>query len=55
MAYLNAVYLFKPALFILTFAITAIVWFVVYRKKRFHGLMHLLNNHKTIPIRKASR
>jgi hypothetical protein len=30
---------------------TAIVWFVVYRRKRFHGLMHLLKERdRTIPI-----
>jgi hypothetical protein len=43
MLYLNSIYLLQPmvAPFVMM-AATAIVWLVIYRQKRFHGLMHLL-------------
>jgi hypothetical protein len=51
MMYLNAVYLLRPVLLPVVLSATAIVWFVVYRRKRFHGLMHLLKERdRTIPI-----
>lgn len=42
MLYLNAIYLFYPMLWPLVGCATGIVWLVIYRRKRFHGLMHRL-------------
>jgi hypothetical protein len=42
MLYLNAIYLLQPILSPIVIGATGIVWMVIYRKKRFHGLMHLL-------------
>jgi len=42
MVYLNAVYLLQPMISPIVIGATAIVWMVIYRKKRFHGLMHLI-------------
>jgi hypothetical protein len=42
MVYLNAIYLLQPVLSPIVICATAIVWMVIYRKKRFHGLMHLI-------------
>ena len=42
MLYLNAIYLLEPILSPLVILATVIVWIVIYRKKRFHGLMHLI-------------
>jgi hypothetical protein len=51
MFYINAVYLWQPTFLPITLGATAIVWFVIYRRKRFHGLMHLLKKRdRTIPI-----
>lgn len=54
MIYLNLVYSLHPPLLRITLTINLIVWFVVYRKKRFHGLMYLLKKEKKIPIRLVS-
>lgn len=42
MLYLNAIYLLHPVLSPLVGCATGIVWFVIYRRRRFHGLMHRL-------------
>jgi hypothetical protein len=42
MVYLNAIYLFHPMLALLVGCATLIVWRVIYRPKRFHGLMHVI-------------
>ncbi len=42
MVYLNAIYLLQPMLSPIVIGATGIVWMVIYRKKRFHGLMHLI-------------
>ena len=42
MVYLNAIYLLQPMLAPFVMGATAVVWIVIYRRKRFHGLMHLL-------------
>lgn len=42
MVYLNAIYLLQPILSPIVICATGIVWTVIYRKKRFHGLMHLI-------------
>jgi hypothetical protein len=42
MLYLNAIYLLQPRLSPLVVCATGIVWIVIYRRKRFHGLMHLI-------------
>jgi hypothetical protein len=42
MLYLNAIYLLQPMLSLLVIFATGIVWIVIYRRKRFHGLMHLI-------------
>ena len=42
MVYLNAIYLLQPMLSPIVICATGIVWMVIYRKKRFHGLMHLI-------------
>ncbi len=54
MIYLNAIYALHPALLLLTLSATAIVWLVVYRHNRFHGLLYLLEpqrRQRTIPIK----
>ena len=51
MAYINITYIFQPAFLPFTLGATVLVWLVVYRRKRFHGLMHLLKrSDRTIPI-----
>jgi hypothetical protein len=47
MLYLNAVYLLYPMIAPLVLGATLIVWLVIYRRKRFHGLMHRIRtvNH----------
>ena len=42
MVYLNCIYALVPLLFPFVFSATLIVYIVVYRKKKFHGLMHVL-------------
>jgi hypothetical protein len=42
MVYLNAIYLLHPVFSPIVLFATGVVWMVIYRKKRFHGLMHLL-------------
>jgi hypothetical protein len=54
MIYLNAIYTLRPLLLPATLGVTAIIWLVVYRGKRFHGLLYLLESkrqQRTIPIR----
>lgn len=57
MAYLNAVYALRPVLLPFTLGATAIVWLMVYRRNRFHGLLYLLEpkrqqrTNRTIPIK----
>jgi hypothetical protein len=42
MLYLNAIYLVHPMLAPFVGCATVVVWLVIYRRKRFHGLMHRL-------------
>lgn len=42
MVYLNAIYLVRPMIAPLVGCATIVVWLVIYRRKRFHGLMHRL-------------
>jgi hypothetical protein len=44
MVYFNAIYLFHPPLGLLVGCATFIVWRVIYRPKRFHGLMHVIRD-----------
>ena len=50
MVYLNSVYIFIPLIFPFVLASTVLVYVVVYRQKRFHGLMYILK--KKPPIKK---
>ena len=55
MIYLNAVFSMRPILLPITLGATFIVWQVVYRHRRFHGLLYLLEpKRRTIPIRPVS-
>ena len=42
MIYLNLIYILEPFLFPFILAATVLVYKTVYRKKKFHGLMHVL-------------
>jgi hypothetical protein len=42
MLYINTVYLVYPMIAPLVGCATVVVWLVIYRRKRFHGLMHRL-------------
>ena len=42
MIYLNTVYVLEPYVFPFVLAATILVYKVVYQKKKFHGLMHVL-------------
>jgi hypothetical protein len=51
MIYLNAIFALRPVLLPFTLGATVIVWLVIYRRNRFHGLLYLLKpRQRAIPI-----